>query len=203
MQRMFTPHPVVAQLPAMIAPQDNDRIIGQARLFQCIQHFADLGIHIADTSKISVADFTGIGVGKPFLQRCLLFSQLIPVELSAIQQRRQMAPFRNIRRRRQRDGLFVIHIPIFLWSRERQVRLEESYRQTERLSFPCQFLQFADSQISCQSVGQAFVRDVGTFVRFHLPFFALPVRAVRIAEKGIPSGLPLSGIEKHLIPAVG
>ena len=51
---VFAPHRVVAEVPAVVAPKHDDRLLGQGEPVQFIQHFSQLGIHVADRGVITV-----------------------------------------------------------------------------------------------------------------------------------------------------
>ena len=46
-------------MPAVISPQDNDGILGQAQLLECACHFANLRIHIAGARIVAVDELAG------------------------------------------------------------------------------------------------------------------------------------------------
>ena len=52
---VLVPEAVFAELPAMVAPQDDDGVIGEAFLLERIENESDLGVHVADSGVVAVA----------------------------------------------------------------------------------------------------------------------------------------------------
>lgn len=62
-ERVLAPHGVLAEVPTVVAPQEDDGVVGQAELFQAIQHESDLSIGIGNAGGVVAAEGSGeVGV---------------------------------------------------------------------------------------------------------------------------------------------
>jgi hypothetical protein len=55
-QRVLSPDSVLAQVPAMVAPYDDDRVVAKAEPIQFVQHAADLRIDVTHARRVGVAE---------------------------------------------------------------------------------------------------------------------------------------------------
>ena len=62
--RRLAPYPMLAQMPAVIAPKNNNRLLPQAQGVQLIENLTDLGVNIAYAGQIRVDQIAGIGIGQ-------------------------------------------------------------------------------------------------------------------------------------------
>ena len=53
---VLAPRPVLAQLPAVVAPQHNHRLLAQAQPVELLQDAPELGIHVADAGIVAVLE---------------------------------------------------------------------------------------------------------------------------------------------------
>ena len=49
------PKAMLAELPAVIAPEHDDRVVGETFFIESVKHFADLCIGVADAGIVAVA----------------------------------------------------------------------------------------------------------------------------------------------------
>ncbi len=45
---------MIAEMPAMIAPEDDDRVVAQVEAVELVEYLADLGIHITRRRVVAV-----------------------------------------------------------------------------------------------------------------------------------------------------
>ena len=126
---MLAPHAVVAEVPAVVAPQDDDRVLVESVRLEGVEHLADLRVGVAGGGVIAVDELTlhrvvdGAGLRAP-----LVVAQLAPIgrrELGgALWRRAELGEF-ELRR--------IVEVPILLRCVERQVGPQEPDGDEERL----------------------------------------------------------------------
>ena len=55
----LAPDAHVAEMPAVIAPDNDDRVVANTRLLECLDHQSDLGVDVADAGQIGVLQCSG------------------------------------------------------------------------------------------------------------------------------------------------
>ena len=154
---VLVPESVLAELPAVVAPEDDDGIVRQAFLLEGVQHEADLRVHVADggvvtvteTTREGVADLTAVGdIG-------VAFELAVGVTDEAWGAGGKFLVGRDV------DLGRVIEIPIFLGRDEREVRLGHADGQEEGLPALLQLAQGLRRESGGLAVGISVVGDVG------------------------------------------
>ena len=128
---MFAPRPKFAQVPAMISPQNNDRVLAQVEPVQFIEYLADLRVHVTHRGAVGVPELAAIVL---ILQRALR-DMVLPDQLKAWVKRNEGVD--AVRHTWEGDGgnfPGIIQIPVFLRRVERQVRFVEADGQSELLA---------------------------------------------------------------------
>ena len=155
---VLAPGAVVAQLPAVVAPQNHCRVLTQAQPVEFPEHAPHLGVHVAHAGVVAVDQhahggrFHRTAGGNPRVS-----AQFAPVR--ARQLRHVLGPLAP---RWQLDVLGRVEVPILLRRVERQMRLQESGRQKERLvPQPAQLL---DGLVAGHAVRIRVIGHVGPLV---------------------------------------
>ena len=55
---VFAPHAVVAEVEAVVAPEDDDGVVGDALFVEGVEEFTDLGVGVGDAGAVAVDEFT-------------------------------------------------------------------------------------------------------------------------------------------------
>ena len=105
------PDAQVAQVPAVVAPQNDDRVVGQAEFAKRLGHFANLRIHIAGARIVAVDELAGeffinLAIGRDRLE-CRDLAAALEGDFRRIFRERLVDRHRQLGR--------VVHVPIFLW----------------------------------------------------------------------------------------
>lgn len=103
--------------------------------------------------------------GSSFFRRELSGDATVNTDLAGVGQRILRGTFWSERIRRQFDLRRIVHVPIFLRRVERQLRLEQTDREEERLLLFIEFAHRGDAQIGDCSIGVGVVGNVGHFRR--------------------------------------
>ena len=127
---VLAPQTVVAEMPAVIAPQDHDRVVGETGVIEGVEEFAHLRIHEARGGVIAMDQTPRQGlVDGPLVGGILVLTKFTPVG-GGIRGRTD----RGHGRLRTGQGVGVVEVPVPLRGDERQMRAEEPHREEERLS---------------------------------------------------------------------
>lgn len=63
---VLTPFAVVAEVVAVVSPEDDDGVLGEAGVIEGFHEAADLGVHEADGGAVAVDELAGFGVVEDF-----------------------------------------------------------------------------------------------------------------------------------------
>src|SRR5688572_25854569 len=76
---MFAPHAVIAEMPAVIAPEHDDGVVCQFEAIEFVQHASDLRIHVADRRVITMDQCPRLLIGHwPGIRHVAVLTQLSP-----------------------------------------------------------------------------------------------------------------------------
>ncbi len=127
---VLAPQTVVTEMPTVIAPQDHDRVGGEAGVIEGVEELADLRVHEARGGVIAMDETPCQGlVDGPVVGGVLVLTKFTPVG-GRVRGRTD----RGHGRVRTRQGVRVVEVPVPLRGDEREMRAEESHREEERLS---------------------------------------------------------------------
>jgi len=126
---VLAPDAMIAKVPAMVTPQDDDGVFGEPQSIQLVEHATGLRVHVARRGVIAMD------------QRPLQLVRQLAAGGNVLVPAKFAAGLRGVAGRSHGRGLWrsqlergrVVQIPIFLGRDERQVWLEKSDRQEERL----------------------------------------------------------------------
>ena len=200
---VLAPHAVIAEMPAVVAPQHDDRVLRQTGLVESRDHSPQLGIHIADGGVVAVDQGTLRVVGnRPVGGHVLVVPQLT-AELWSV----AGSLLRRFAQRGERELGSVIHVPILLRRTEGEMRFEEADREKERLARPLfrgeqprhRLISHATVSIDrilhvgrlirrpTRQVGRAFVLEEGSLARlFGCVLFQRVTDALRLEMRDAP-----------------
>src|SRR6266581_2342594 len=158
---MFAPHSVIAEVPAMIAPEDDNGIGRQAEMIQFVQHTANLGIHITDSGVIAMDQCARLLI----VERAGWWNVAVLPQFTPSGWGIGRRAFRRSAQSRQLEGIALIKIPVFLRRAKWQVRFQKADGDEERLTRPVfGRLQTADGLVSDFAVRVGVIRDIGGLV---------------------------------------
>ena len=151
---------MLAELPAVVAPKDDDGVVGKAEPVERIEELADLRVGVADAGIVAMDELAGglaihgTGGGNPGIGAelaggvdstvgCVLGRVVVVGDVDLVE---------------------VVEIPVFLRSIERQVRFEKADGEEERLVGRFRkSLEIVRSMLRGDAVRIRIVRDVGGF----------------------------------------
>ena len=137
----------LSQMPAMVPPKTDDRIVPMFRVLQSLQNSTNLTIEVADGRKIRL---------NRFLPASGLHDiRMIPLRLCHAQSRRRDVSQIVFLQRRQLNLLQWELIKILLRYIPGHMRLVKAQRQKERC--PVMFLQLRNSIVRNRGVGDEFI----------------------------------------------
>ena len=196
-QSVLTPNGMLAEVPAMITPQNDNRVLHLASRCQRRHHAPHLGIRIAHTSRVSAPYFQGkrgIFVGIAFPTVVLHeFSRPMPGRLAR-------GLVRMGSRRQWHAGIQIV---VLLRSAERKVRTQDAHRQEKRLSAVSgQLLQLSERYWNRLSIR---VNRIGTRRRLPNIHAASTYANLAVGQPMHPTArvLPGSCWQQVAIPRVG
>ncbi len=155
---VFAPGVVFAQLPAVIAPDDDDGIPAQVQAVQFIQHLADLRVGIAGGGVIAVFELTGQVIGDGFLGDTVIGTHFTAGEdgvFGGVFGQKFVGSQLNLGR--------IVEVPVALGRDEGEMGLDESNGQEEWLLFSGQVTQCFYRQFGDFAIGEGVVGDIGAF----------------------------------------
>ena len=119
---------MVAQLPAVVAPENDDGVIGKTLMVERVEQSADLGVGIADAGVVAVSQRLG-KVGR----NGVAFRHVgVGVQLTVVMPGKGRGAVGQVVDQRQGNFLRVVQVPVFLRRDERQMRLEKADGKEER-----------------------------------------------------------------------
>ena len=148
-------------MPAVVAPQDDDRFVGEARLIERVEHFAELRVHVADGGVVAVDERALEVVGQHAVLRDVFVLAQLAAKLRRILRR-------SIRWRAalgQRKSGAVVEVPVFLRRAEREMRLQESHPDEKWRARALFRRAKSGDGFGCDlAVGVGVIGDIGGFV---------------------------------------
>ena len=142
----------------MVAPQDDDRFLGQPEAVEFIQHAAHLRVHVADRRKVAMFQLAGEVIGNGARG-----NSVIAAQFAAGQHRIIRRSFGREGIRREPDRGRVVQVPVLLRSDERQMRPDETDAQPKRLVLLGTLGQRRHRHVGQRAVVKRVVRHVGAF----------------------------------------
>lgn len=126
---MLAPFAVVAEVVAVVAPEDDDGVFGEAGFIECVDKVTDLRVHVADRGAIAVDEFAGFGVVEIFdIARDVgVIFQLAPAGAIVGE------PIDDFVAGGNDDLRAVVEVPVFCGRVEGEVGFIETYREEELL----------------------------------------------------------------------
>ena len=125
---MLAPHAVIAQMPTMISPKDDDCLFGKFQFIKFIDHSTQLRIHVTGGGIVAVNQ----GALQVLRQGTLTRDVLVVPQLSTKLWRIARRPNRWLGHRGQGKFFRVMHVPVFLRCAKRQVWFHETDCQKKR-----------------------------------------------------------------------
>lgn len=199
---MFAPNGVFAEVPAVIAPEDDDGVVGDAKFVEAGDDFANLGIGVGDAGGVVASDFEGkggvvIGIFAP----TVVFHELT----GAVPGGFAFGFFRV--RDGWEFGVFVMG-EVFGGSAEGEVGAEDAGGEEEGFCFFISFarggelVELGEGCLNGGAVGVGVVIAIEGLEEVHL-FGVLADFAVGEAVHPAAWVLPFTGGEKVAIPGIG
>ena len=152
---------MLAEVPTVVTPKDNDGILVEPEGFQLRHDAADLGVGVADGGVVSMPQFAREVVGH--VSRG--WNAAVSTDLTIVHIDRILG---RVLGDKSVGGQFdfrgIIHVPVFFRRGEGQVRFDETDREEKRLVLLGQFLQRLDGQIGNLAVLVGIVGNVGALV---------------------------------------
>jgi len=120
---------VVAEVPAVITPQEDDGVFGETIRVEGIEHLAELRVHVTRGRVVAVDEVTGLlGRHGAFFRHVFVLSQFAPGG------RREVGgTFGGFLEFGQLEGRGVVEVPILLRSHKRQMWLQKADGEEEGL----------------------------------------------------------------------
>ena len=175
---------MLAKVPAVVAPEHDDRIVIQTEGFDFVEDAPDLGVHETDAGGITVFQVPSIG---GIFQPCLRMMAILLHQLKARVIRRRIRhrpPFGL------RDLFRIIEVEVFLRRPERQMGFYKSNRKEEWFAFQCS--QGFDDGIRHGAVKIGGVRQIKPASGMSL-FFAGVILKIRMFGVTIQDSAPTAG----------
>jgi hypothetical protein len=180
--RVLVPQAVLAELPAVVAPQNDDRVVGEAFFVERIKQAADLSIGEADAGVVAVAQRFGEVGGDGIARRHAGIAVQLAIRVTDEVRR----AFRIALKRRDGNRLWIVHVPILLRCDEGQMRLHKAHAEEKRLSGRFERREPFHGLCGHRAVGQFIVGFRADLIRraFFARFAAFALRDVfeRIRE---------------------
>jgi len=128
---VLTPAAVLAKFPAVIAPEDNDGVVGELQLVKLVEQASDQGVDVGNAGVVAVNQLPGQFVGAwSFLRDAVIVAQLAPICHGVF-----WSVLRDEGIIREFDVPGFVHIPVVLRSVKGQMRLIEAHCEKERSVF--------------------------------------------------------------------
>ena len=118
---------MVAELPAVVTPEHDDRVVGDTGLVEGVEHAADLRVGVTDAGVVAVAKPAG-HVSRQWVARR---DVEVLVEFTVGVSGKRGRAGRQLVDRGPWDRGRIVEVPILLRRHERQMRLEESDGEEE------------------------------------------------------------------------
>ena len=196
--RVLAPHPVVAEVPAVVAPEDDDRVVGEPEGVEFLEQPADLGVH--ETRRRVVA------VHERALERLRQVAAFGDTSVVA----EFVAELRGERRRglrrhagiSQRQRGWIMEVPVAGRRTKRQVRLEKPRGQEEPLARLFEAAEPLDRSCRDSAIRIRFVGHVGPFEGgplFEAVRVARSVGEERLLPRGRRAGLRQDVFDRLLL----
>ena len=128
--RVLVPKAVLAELPAVVTPQNDHRVFREVFFVERIKQTANLSVGEADAGVVTVAQ----GFGEIGRDRIACWHARIAVQLAIRVTDEVRCAFRVGNKGWARDRVGVVHVPILLRRDERQMRLHKAHTEEKWLS---------------------------------------------------------------------
>ena len=159
---MLAPHGVLAEVPAVVTPKDDDRIVGELEPVEFVQQLADQRVRVTHAGIVAANEVARhLITDRAPPRHAVVGAQLARVVYCAVGCVDWFLAIIG----RQLDGVLRIQVPVFPRGIERQVRLEKTDREEERLLALGQVAHRHDRMLGQASVRVGVVGHVGVFVR--------------------------------------
>ena len=119
---------MLAQFPAMIAPESDHRVLRQPRAFEFVENAAQLRVHVTDRRVIAVFECPCKVVRDAAGRNTIVVAQFTARQNGVFGR-----IFRPERIRGKLDTRRLVEVPVFLGRHERQVRFDEADAEPEGL----------------------------------------------------------------------
>ena len=158
---VFAPPAVIAEMPAVVAPQDDDGVVGRAALVERVEQAADLRVGVGDAGVVGV-DELGVAVGRQgaFGRNAGIAAQLAPGVAGVAG-----GAFGFVLNRRGLELAAVVEVPVFFRGDEGQVRLMEADGNKKRFPMFGKFFDLSGSPDGHGAVGVGVVGHIDAFER--------------------------------------
>ena len=154
-QRVLAPDAVLAQVPAVVTPQGDDRVFAQAQLVEPCEHPADQRVDVGHAGRVVPTQLVRVG---GVLARVAAVVGVLVEHLAAAVPGGAARRLVRVRDRRQLDVAVGLHVA--RGRSEGQVGADEADRQEERLPIGRQALQLRHGFARDPAVGVGLVRAV-------------------------------------------
>lgn len=158
---VLSPRGVLAKLPTVVAPEDDDGVAAQIEAVELVEHASDLGIAVADAGVVAVlelareVDRDGTGLGD-----ALVLTHLAVVQIHGI--RRRVDGRKGIGR--ERDLGRVVEVPVSFRCDPREVRSHETDGKEKRFGALAEIAQSVHREVGHFAIDVGVVGHIGTFV---------------------------------------
>ena len=154
---MFAPHAVVAEVKAVIAPQDDDGVVGKLEAVEFVEHATDLRIRKTGGGIVAVNQFPGVFVR----ERALRGNIAILAKFAPAGRRISWGAGGRFAAFGKLEGFAVVEIPVTFRRAEGEMRFKNSDREKEWFGrILTGGLQALDGFGSEPPIGIRFVGDV-------------------------------------------
>ena len=137
----------------MIAPQHDDRVVGEPFFVERIQQSPDLRVGVADAGVVAVTQRLRELGGDRIARR----HTRVRMDLAVRVAREFRRALRKSIGRGERNLIRVVEIPVLLRRDERQMRLQETDGQKERLLLRLQLVQSLHRLLRRETIGEFVV----------------------------------------------
>ena len=122
--RVLRPHAMIAEMPAVIAPEDDDRVFGKTEFVQSREHLSDLRIHVTHCGMITMDERPRLClVERPTLRDVAILPQFAPSSWRKFRRAfRRSSSTPPVRTSRDRTCS-----QYFFGAQKRQMRLEKAH----------------------------------------------------------------------------
>lgn len=187
-EAVLAPDGVLAQQETVIAPDDDDGVLGEAGLVQGVEHSPDLRVQVADAGGVGLAELAGVaGIGGGV---ALVGVAVVAAELAAAVPARGPIGFLGGVGAEFGDVALVKGVPLER-SGEGEVRFEEADGEEERAITGGQGFEGVNRFSRDPGIGVGFVGAVEGFERWRFAGLAGPAIGVAVHDGlwGLPGAL--------------